>query len=251
MDNPTTGYAQLPLLPDEPVTKRCAVCLADKPLEQFSIGRAYRLGRQPKCKECDRAYGRKYRQENREADLARHRQYRQENADKVREYHADYRRRKPEVYRLASARYRKQHPTKAKLATYKWAQANKERRKVVLREWREKNAERIREWREGRRDRDRELLRQWRKNHPTRARALIRGYQARKRGALAGNVDYTVIWERDNGICHICGLPVPTNDVHFDHVIPLSRGGAHSMENVAVAHSMCNLRKHNKLLSEM
>lgn len=43
--------------------------------------------------------------------------------------------------------------------------------------------------------------------------------------------------------CHICKKKVRDADLHFDHVIPLSKGGEHSELNVAVAHGRCNVRK--------
>jgi len=37
-------------------------------------------------------------------------------------------------------------------------------------------------------------------------------------------------------------------DLHFDHVIPLSKGGPHTYDNIRPAHSWCNMRKGTKLL---
>lgn len=110
--------------------------------------------------------------------------------------------------------------------------------------------------------RNRELLRQkrarYRAAHPDRVRAMRRSWEqrnldkrremvlrrrARKYQNQVGNVDYKMIWERDQGICHICDNVVERANVHFDHVIPLVRGGAHSMENIKVSHALCNLRK--------
>ena|SRR5438445_2833522 len=51
--------------------------------------------------------------------------------------------------------------------------------------------------------------------------------------------------------CHICGGVVAPSDVHFDHVIPLSRSGPHSEDNIKVAHSVCNLRKGDLFLEDM
>lgn len=58
------------------------------------------------------------------------------------------------------------------------------------------------------------------------------------------------LYRRDRGICRICGLPVPnttepTNPwaATKDHVIPLSKGGEHSMGNCQLAHRMCNSLK--------
>lgn len=75
---------------------------------------------------------------------------------------------------------------------------------------------------------------------------------ARKKGvATVEPVDFAAILERDGHVCHICSREVEPSDIHFDHVIPLARGGAHSMENIRVAHSLCNLRKGTKMVEEM
>jgi hypothetical protein len=55
---------------------------------------------------------------------------------------------------------------------------------------------------------------------------------------------------RDNGICQICSDPVPDNEVQFDHLIPYSRGGPASVENLRLVHARCNKRKRD-LLSEI
>ncbi|WP_310582091.1 HNH endonuclease [Deinococcus sp.] len=51
------------------------------------------------------------------------------------------------------------------------------------------------------------------------------------------------------GRCHWCGMPMGSI-VTMDHVIPLSRGGAHSLENVVAACSSCNSSKNDKLPHE-
>ncbi len=50
---------------------------------------------------------------------------------------------------------------------------------------------------------------------------------------------------RDEFCCQYCGS---RGDLTFDHVLPRSRGGVTSWENVVAACSPCNLRKGNKLL---
>ncbi len=50
---------------------------------------------------------------------------------------------------------------------------------------------------------------------------------------------------RDEFRCQYCGSP---HDLTFDHVVPRSRGGTTSWENVVAACSPCNLRKANKSL---
>ena len=51
---------------------------------------------------------------------------------------------------------------------------------------------------------------------------------------------------RDEFCCQYCGS---RGDLTFDHVVPRSRGGLTSWENVVAACSPCNLRKANKSLA--
>ncbi len=53
--------------------------------------------------------------------------------------------------------------------------------------------------------------------------------------------------ERDGYVCGLCGGAVEPGDVHVDHVIPWSRGGADHMGNLQVAHSACNIAKGAKI----
>ena len=50
--------------------------------------------------------------------------------------------------------------------------------------------------------------------------------------------------------CQYCGDRFPTHDLTFDHVIPRSRGGRTTWENVVTACAGCNLRKGSKLPCE-
>ena len=58
------------------------------------------------------------------------------------------------------------------------------------------------------------------------------------------------VYERDGGICQICGLPVPLhcdrNDGWsrtMDHIDPVMLGGSHSYGNCQLAHRICNCIK--------
>lgn len=65
-----------------------------------------------------------------------------------------------------------------------------------------------------------------------------------------GAVSYEALYERDKGICGICGLPVHEDKFvdnswggTVDHIIPVSVGGAHGMSNCQLAHRICNSLK--------
>jgi 5-methylcytosine-specific restriction endonuclease McrA len=58
------------------------------------------------------------------------------------------------------------------------------------------------------------------------------------------------VFLRDIFACQYCGERYPTQELTFDHVIPRSRGGRTTWENVVTACAHCNLRKGSKLPRE-
>lgn len=58
------------------------------------------------------------------------------------------------------------------------------------------------------------------------------------------------VFLRDGFTCQYCGAQKPTPDLTFDHVIPRSRGGRTTWQNVVAACGPCNLRKGNRLPRE-
>ena len=67
--------------------KKCTKCGEEKKLVEFNIDKSLKVGRQSKCKTCQK----QYYQENREKLLERKRQYRQKNREKLAEYGKQYR----------------------------------------------------------------------------------------------------------------------------------------------------------------
>jgi 5-methylcytosine-specific restriction endonuclease McrA len=51
------------------------------------------------------------------------------------------------------------------------------------------------------------------------------------------------IYARDNNTCQYCGRRLPRTDLNLDHVIPRSRGGTSTWENVVCSCHGCNRRK--------
>lgn len=52
---------------------------------------------------------------------------------------------------------------------------------------------------------------------------------------------------RDGQICQKCGEPVADNEVELDHLIPYSKGGPTTAENLRLVHRKCNRKKSNSL----
>lgn len=65
------------------------------------------------------------------------------------------------------------------------------------------------------------------------------------------------VYGRDGGACGICHLPIDKNATDLrnkfsiDHIIPITRGGQHTMANVQSAHFSCNATKSTKTMVEL
>src|SRR5260221_1690543 len=88
-----------------------------------------------------------------------------------------------------------------------------------------------------------ERLAQWHIKHPFVKREQSMRKYARLQGVLVETVHYERVLERDGLICHICNEAITPDDLQFDHVIPPSRGGAHTIDHIAAGHGGCNVTK--------
>ena len=86
----------------------------------------------------------------------------------------------------------------------------------------------------------RECYREWGRTQAHLRRAVAEGPKFTRREVL----------DRDQWICQLCSLPISKTLQHpdpmsptLDHIIPLSRGGVHSLSNSQAAHRICNMRK--------
>ncbi len=165
---------------------------------------------------------RKHREQyaaNRDARRAKQKQYVAENAEKVAARKAAY-------YRRTRDR---------------WLEAGRERyeanKAIIL--------ERQREYRErpGFHEMRAEWLREWHAAHPDARSEYDAVRRARLLGAEAEAVARAAIWVRDRGVCRICDELADPRNWHLDHIVPLSKGGGHVADNVAVTCPPCNMKK--------
>lgn len=143
-------------------------------------------------------------------------------------------------HRAYTAAWRAANPERARAAYSAWRAANDDRWRKYYAEWRARNQRRVAmraaAWYIANRERHRVS--------PGLACQYTAIRRARKRNApVVEQISRSKVWERDGGRCHICGRKADPNNWHLEHIVPLSRGGEHSMRNVAVSHPACNLRK--------
>jgi hypothetical protein len=213
------------ILPVGVTEKVCNRCGDKKAVEEFSRNPSSGDGYKSICRTCDyattkarrEAQGEDFRMRQRESDkrnIDHKRQYRKENAERH-NAHIRNRRANDPAYRQAMNEYQSEY-----------ASTHREQMNRYVRKWKEAN--------------------------PLKGTEYAMRYKARKQAVTTEQVDYELIFQACDGICYICNQQIlPHHDIEFDHIIPITRQGPHSYENIAVVHDICNSRKNNKLLEEM
>lgn len=155
--------------------------------------------------------------------------------ERKKQLHEAYRKRysNPE-YRLkilaANAAWFAAHPKASVVASRMWRARNREKARAMEKAWRKSEAGRL-----------------WHKNHDQIKRATKLNATVNPGGILTfiAKVRATKAVR-----CYYCEKPFSGKSVHFDHIIPLSKGGAHSIENLCVSCPHCNQTKFNKPIQE-
>lgn len=202
-------------------------------------------------------------EERKEGAKASRRRYYLANQDKLqklsREYHARRRLEHPgaiEVERASCRRYcqghrvilakrtaiwRQKNPDKVKAMSVSWYAANHERKAASDAIRRQKNAEKLSR---------RYAL--WCKANPEKCVLHSAKHRALKYAntpldEMLTSTEWLAILAEANGHCHYCGKEAKLT---LDHVIPLSKGGKHSKDNVVPACGHCNYSKRDKTPEE-
>ena len=201
--------------------KRCTNCGLEKELSEFRKQTRNKDGLHPHCKECSHSAYAKWYANNK--DWVKN--YQETHKDDYRRRAAASRAHNPEQHRARVRRYRERHPERVKARLERWRNGNREHLLAYAREYAAQ--------------------------HPVRRAQNEATRRAKRWGAAIGQVDYEAALATSGLLCYLCHLAVEPEDVEFDHVLPLSRGGHHATENIGVTHESCNRRKHNKLISEL
>ena len=108
-----------------------------------------------------------------------------------------------------------------------------------------------------------EINRRWAANNPDKVKGYSRRMTAKRKALKMSNghnpyTDEEVFFLYGTN-CHICDQPIDFNaprqayiadgwelGLHFDHLIPLTKGGPDNLENIRPAHAFCNIKKRNK-----
>lgn len=118
-----------------------------------------------------------------------------------------------------------------------WHADNRSRNNEVNKLWEIENQGRAKAYRSN-----------WSKENPDKTRAKAQRRRAAKAKADNDNHTDQQVWELYGTDCYLCGTQVVENgkrlpNYHEEHVVPISRGGDNTLENVRASCSACNFSK--------
>lgn len=216
------------------VGKVCTICKEFKEYENYHKNRSRKDGYSNSCKICKALSDKKSHQKHREKRLAKMNQRYEENKESF----------------LAECKvYREEN--KERIAEYKkaWHLRNKDSVNERSRAWREENKER-----------NVEAKKKWYRNNRDRVYANVLKRKSNKFHVRFYGVKRKELLDRDNWQCRNCGVEVHDRNeggninrhlwddefkAHVDHIIPISKGGDSTPENLQILCRTCNLSKRN------
>jgi len=149
------------------------------------------------------------------------------------------------------------------MAENKWQKAyrlnNLEKLREAKRLWRAKNKEKAnatqRAWRLKNKEKDAVYKAEYKTKYPHKAGEYRRQRRAREAHVVSEPYEWFEVLHKYGTMCHICGDKIDINaprktgekgwehGLHIDHIIPISKGGPDTIDNVRPAHGVCNLSK--------
>jgi len=144
-------------------------------------------------------------------------------------------------------RYRQRHPERAKEIQRRYKENNPGATAAASRRFYERNAEsekaRSIEWRRANPEAARKI--QMRSHYKNYESDIMR--MAARRAAVRAYVSDKDIRRIMSQSCAECGS---NDNLHLDHIVPLSRGGKHTVGNLQMLCGKCNLSKNKSLTVE-
>lgn len=136
----------------------------------------------------------------------------------------------------------------------KWEALNREKLRQRYRDNRDVQTSKSREYYQKHKLRISEHKKEYRKKNSARINHLVAKRAAKMKGPVKHSelirAIYMLASSSEKKTCYYCQKDF-TCPVHVDHVIPLAKGGPHSIENLCLACPKCNVTKNAKLPHEL
>jgi hypothetical protein len=203
--------------------KTCNKCKQSKTTNNFWKKKSGKFGVSAVCKKCDSEISKVYRLNNKERVAEVNRQWQKNNRDKKRASQRAWEEKNVESEKLRKKLHYEQNKDLWRERNRIWAKENRSKENAKKRNWRSKNPEKVQE----------EFTRYRTRKKQNGIFSIIK--KDMRKLLATSNCFY----------CHT-EMSKPT----LDHVIPVSRGGQHSIGNLVASCGSCNSSKGGKTIME-
>lgn len=200
-----------------------------------------------------------WREKNKEHDLSYRKQYNSDNLERRRGWSRKWKENNREYLRHYGAKFYKENRAQRLLTAKKSYQNHRQSRLEKCRQYREKNREEIRKRRQAYSVKNKELIRikhaEWYKKNSHKAIAASARRRAMELQRTIGNQSIMLAWEKSwrgkpKAVCYWCKSKFSTKKCVSEHIVPLAKGGPHSVENLCISCAVCNNRKFTKSIDQ-
>ncbi len=212
------------------ILKTCTKCARRLPLDGYGNEKKGRYGRRSICRDCASEYTRHYYQKNKDY----YRAYAAANEKRIKERkHRWYLKNRERLCREGHENYLR----------------NRDKRLLLAKIYNEQHKDEISVWQRKYAAEHREEIRvnggRWERNNPD----YIRTKNARRRAKTSQatgcytQVEWRVLKKRYGFRCLCCDKPENEEPLTADHIVPLSKGGRNSIDNIQPLCLSCNSKK--------
>ena len=201
-------------------SKACTKCGQIKPYSDFYKAKKYKTGLQSACKVCSYESVKASVAKKPEHYDRKSREWQINNRSHLNDLARKYYWADPETYRARTRAWQAEHKDFIAIKNFVYKTENAERLSELSKEWRAKNPDKVVE-----------------QNNRRRQRMYDNGMFF---------VSQKEVRRLMSSPCFYCGGKTQ----HLDHVVPISRGGTHSIGNLVPACQKCNQSKSNKFITE-
>lgn len=193
---------------DEP-GKICTKCGEWRPLARYRKRLLSRDGYNSICRECENANNRAWRSRNKEHVADLNREFYQANREARLAYHRQYRQANKEYFKREIEKFRRENP-----------------------------------------DYHRSYMREWARANPEKTQAKDNARRAFKMGQPKSftAIEWAALKQQYNYTCLRCGRREPEIKLTADHIVPISKGGVGTIDNIQPLCRQCNSAKNDETI---
>ena len=209
--------------------KTCSKCKKSKEIEQFGTRKDSLDGRQGVCIECRTETNRIWRLKNKDRAKSNEKAYREANKEKIEAYRKEYYQNNKDKVNAQKKEYNKRKKDEIKAKRKKYREANKEIISAKLKAYAQSEHGKL-----------------VRKNCENKRRFLK---NITSDGSVPLNIKFPLnselesLMETQKYKCVYCKEELTQENSHLDHIVPLSKKGTHTIDNIQFLCPSCNLQK--------